>query len=226
MRARRASKGLLTLTKNKGDGESIHSKGLEESTLITSFCTENFIPPPDIIRVLNKAKVRFVLLGIHGLVGWLAEPRASQSVELLVPARSYKKAIASLLKRFSSLVGDKPQGWLVDRTTQKALIVVRKPDQPLFREAFQDTHEVKAGKDIYRIPSLEMAIAMKAPVISMVGCDPDKHMDAHDFILMVKTNPDIDLNKLAKFGELICAHGGKIILEKVRQVRAGEKLVL
>jgi hypothetical protein len=69
-----------------------------------------------------------------------------------------------------------------------------------------------------------MAVALKAPVIPMTGPDPDKHMEAHDFILMVKAHSEMDLKKLAKFGELICPGGGKIILEKVRQVRAREKL--
>jgi hypothetical protein len=51
-------------------------------------------------------------------------------------------------------------------------------------------------------------------------------MDAHDFIQIVDVNPDIDLETLAQLGELFYPGGGKEIVEKVRQVRAGEKLNL
>jgi hypothetical protein len=43
---------------------------------------------------------------------------------------------------------------------------------------------------------------------------------------MVKANPTIDLAKLAGFGEIIYPGGGRDIGEKVRRVRAGEKLRL
>ena len=43
---------------------------------------------------------------------------------------------------------------------------------------------------------------------------------------MVKSNPDIDLNKLAELGDLVYPEGGKEVVEMVRQVRAGEKLRL
>jgi len=43
---------------------------------------------------------------------------------------------------------------------------------------------------------------------------------------VVKRNPEIDLEKLAELGDLVYPGGGKEIVEKVRQVRAGEKLIL
>jgi hypothetical protein len=51
-------------------------------------------------------------------------------------------------------------------------------------------------------------------------------MDASDFIRIVNVNPDIDLAKLEELGDLVYPGGGKEIVEKVRQVRAGQKLVL
>jgi hypothetical protein len=41
---------------------------------------------------------------------------------------------------------------------------------------------------------------------------------------IVDTNPDIDLDQLAVFGQLVYNGGGVEIVEKVRQVRAGETL--
>jgi hypothetical protein len=72
-----------------------------------------------------------------------------------------------------------------------------------------------------------MALAMKfAPMISLTREDKKKHQDAHDFIQMVEVNPDIDLEQLAGLGELVYPGGGKELVEKVRQVRAGESLKL
>src|ERR1700730_6021478 len=145
MGARRASEDVLP-------AKCVHSSGMATSTILAGYFVVNFIPPLDVIRVLNKAKIRFVFLGIHGLVGWLAEPRAAQSVELLVPARSHKKAIKTLTEHFPNLISGEEVKYLRDRETQKVLIVVGKPNLPLLREALRNTFEVKSGKDVYRIP--------------------------------------------------------------------------
>ncbi len=79
----------------------------------------------------------------------------------------------------------------------------------------------------YRVPSLEMALTCKfAPMISLARADARKYQDAHDFIVMVQRNSDIDLDKLAQLGNLIYPSGGKEIVEMVHKVRAGEQLIL
>ena len=81
-----------------------------------------------------------------------------------------------------------------------------------------------AGKEGYRVPTLEMALACKfAPMISLMRVDEKKYEDAADFIAIVKTNDDIDLEKL---GDIVYNGGGQEILELVRRIRAGEKLEL
>jgi hypothetical protein len=82
-------------------------------------------------------------------------------------------------------------------------------------------------KCVRPVPSLEMALAMKfAPMISLTRADEDRYQDAHDFIRIVKSNPQIDLEELALLGELVYHGGGAEITELVRRVRAGEKLEL
>ena len=72
-----------------------------------------------------------------------------------------------------------------------------------------------------------MALAMKfSAMISLTRSDYKKHFDAGDFIRIVKANPDIDLEKLHMLGQLVYNGGGAEIVEKVKQVRAGEKLKL
>ena len=116
---------------------------------------------------------------------------------------------------------------LRDRKTREVHIDVMKPNQQLFRETFKNVSTVSSKGQTYRIPTLEMALAMKfAAMISLHRQDEAKHIDAHDFILMVKSNSEIDLKKLGELGDFVYPEGGKELAEKVRQVRAGEKLVL
>jgi hypothetical protein len=70
-----------------------------------------------------------------------------------------------------------------------------------------------------------MFLAMKfASMISLNRADADRHIDAHDFIYMVRGNPDIDLDKLAKLGELVYTGGGRAAVQYVQDVRAGRRL--
>ncbi len=188
----------------------------------------NTIAPLDVITILNKQKISFILVGAYGLVGWTKAPRATEDVDLVIAARHHKKANKALLAAFPHLEPDDQEvvTRLRDRKTQEVAIDLMKPNQ-LYRAAFKHTHAVHVGKQVYRVPGLEMALAMKfAPMISLNREDEKKFLDAHDFILMVKANPEIDLEKLAELGELVYSGGGQEILKLVRKVRAGEKLVL
>jgi len=72
-----------------------------------------------------------------------------------------------------------------------------------------------------------MALVMKfSAMTSMYRAAEDKHRDAHDFIRMVKINPNFDRAELAQLASLIYLDGGKDVLEMVRQARTGETLQL
>jgi hypothetical protein len=190
---------------------------------------ERFIAPLDVIATLNNARVNFMLVGAHALGGWTQAPRATEDIDLLIAARDYKKAVAALLTAFPYLESEDHEvvTHVRNRATKKVLIDVMKANQPLYREALKRTTMVSAAGQSYKVPSLEMALAMKfAPMISLTRDVAKKYVDAHDFIRMVRINPDIDLKTLAQLGELVYPGGGQEIVEKVRQVRAGEKLNL
>jgi hypothetical protein len=209
--------------------QDVHSEGLAISTALSSYYVENMIPPLEVIRQLNVAGVRFMLVGAHGIGGWVKKPRATQDVDVIVAARGHKKAIRVLLAAYPDLEAEEHEvvTRLRYRETQKVLIDVMKPAQPLFREALQHPHIVESEGQRYAIPSLEMALAMKfAPMISLNRAEEDRLIDAHDFIAMVKANPNIDLEMLTRFGELVYHGGGQKIVEKVRDVQAGKKLIL
>jgi hypothetical protein len=181
------------------------------------------------IRVLNGARVSFVLVGAHGLGGWMQEPRATEDVDVVVAARQLRKATRILLEAFPHLEADEREVVirLRDRATKQVVIDVMKPNQTLYRETFKHTHPVSSGGQSYRIPSLEMALAMKfAPMISPHRGETDKLQDVHDFRRMIEVNAEIDLDQLAELGELVYPGGGPEIVEMVQKVRAGERLVL
>jgi hypothetical protein len=205
----------------------VHSYCLDASSVLSGYYVTNAISPLDVIRVLNGAGVRFVLVGLHGIGGWMQKPRATEDVDVLVAIRGQKKAIAALLAAFPFLQEEDHEvvTRLLDSQTKVVRIDVMKPNQPLFREMLKHTHQVESGGQVYSIPSLEAALAMKfAPMVSLNRAGRDRLQDAHDFMYIVDNNPDIDLEQLAAFGQLVYNGGGAEIVEKVRQVRAGETL--
>jgi len=207
----------------------IHAQSLATSSALSEYYAPNLITPQEVIRVLNEAKVRFMLLGAHGVGGWTREPRATKDVDVLVAARSHNKAVRALLTAFPHLQAEDHQvvTRLRDPETAAVMLDVMKPNQPLYHEALKHTHPVESGGQKYLIPSLEMALAMKfSAMISLTRSDDKKHFDAGDFIRMVRANPDIDLRKLHTLGQLVYNGGGDEIVEMVRKVRAGEKLTL
>jgi hypothetical protein len=199
------------------------------TSLLSSFQVMNALPVVAIISTLNQHGIKFVLVGAHGLAHWRQEARATEDVAVIVMARHQKKAVRALLEAYPHLEADDQEVVirLRDPSTKKVSVDVMKTNQPLFSVALKHCEPIQIEKKPCKIPSLEMALAMKfAPMISIVRADYKKYMDAADFIRIVNVNPEIDLTKLAELGELVYSGGGKEIVEKVRQVRAGEKLVL
>lgn len=209
--------------------EFAHGIDLATSSALSGYYVTNFVSPESIIDVLNGASIRFMLVGAHGMVGWTGEARATQDVDVLVGLRSQKKAVRLLTSRFPNLTAEDHEvvTRLRDQQTKKILVDVMKCNQPLFREAFRFSHQVQEKNQTFLVPSLELALAMKfAAMVSLTREDDRKHLDARDFIRMVRSNTEIDMTKLATLGELVYPGGGTEILEKISQVRAGEKLQL
>jgi hypothetical protein len=206
-----------------------HAGNLATSTVLSRYYVKHFIPPLEVIRLLNAEGVRFMLVGAHGLAGWRAEARATQDVDILAGYRQHQKAVRVLVKAFPDLQPDDQEVVIRLRhaETGEVLIDVMKATQPLFREALRYARTVEAEGLSYKIPSLELALAMKfAPMVSLVRVDEKKLIDAADFIRIVKVNAEIDLDTLAELGDLVYPGGGKEIVEMVRKVRTGERLQL
>jgi hypothetical protein len=205
-----------------------HAEGAAIALTNTRWFMPDAIGPLDVIRVLSRANVPCVLVGAYALAGWLKEPRATKDVDVVVAARHHSRALRAIRTGYPALeMRDTPVVTrFIDAARGFAVIDVMKTNQPLTRSVLRHTRVV-GGRRPYRIPTLEMALALKfAPMTSPFREDQKKYQDAADFIALVKFNPTIDLRKLMHLGELVYSGGGAEIIEMVRRVRAGERLEL
>jgi hypothetical protein len=207
-----------------------HARSLATSETLTRYYMPETILPPAVVKVLQAAKIPFVLVGAHGVFGWMGvnEARPTKDVDVIVPIRHHRKAVKVLLDAFPDLEAIEREvvTRLKRRGSEDILIDVMKPTE-LYRAAFKHTHTVSRGKLTFRVPSLEMALAMKfGPMVSLNLDEAKKHLDIHDFIKMVRANSRIDEKALVELGDMVYAEGGRELLELVRKVRAGEKFTL
>lgn len=178
------------------------------------------IQPREVIKVLNKARIKFTLVGAHGIAGWLLDPRASQDVDVMIHAQ-HKKAVQAIRKAFPDLrvVDIMAVTRFIDPATDRAVIDLMKPHADL-HQAVPD-YSVQVGKS-HRVPALEMALALKFAAMDSPHRDAiKKRQDGVDFASMVAANGDeIAGDVLFSLGEMVKTGGGKEILKLVEEARA------
>src|SRR4051794_13140839 len=141
----------------------IHASSLEISSFLSKLYVPEFVEPLTVLKTLSDAGIRSVLVGLHGIGGWMDKPRATQDVDLVVPVRQHKKAVKVLLGAFPKLefressIGSRLQ----DRKSGKEAIDVLDAKQVIFREVLRHTHSVEADGQTFRIPSHEMALVLR-----------------------------------------------------------------
>lgn len=188
----------------------------------------HFIPPEEVVRVLNAANVSFTLVGAHGLGGWTQKPQATEDVDVVVTARHIKKARPALTTAFPHLhVIDAPLVVrLKDGKRGPAAIRLLKPAPLLLRAALRNTRTVRSERQQYKVPSLEMALALIFDrLVSPYRDDADKIQDAAEFGQMVGNHPVINWHRLSALGDLVFFGGGSNLIATVRRVQAGEQIL-
>src|SRR5262245_53318078 len=109
--------------------------------------------PIDVIGVLNKAKVRFILVGAHGLAEWVDDPRQTQDVDFVVMNKHQKRATQAVRDAYPELEVEDHEVVVRFRTSDtKRVVIDLIKQQALFREAFKHVEERKHGKQTYLIP--------------------------------------------------------------------------
>jgi hypothetical protein len=203
---------------------------------ISSMLTDSFrrmynaaamdIQPEDVIKLLNQAGAKFVLMGAHGIGHWMSEPRATRDVDVLVQKSHHRMAIRALRAAYPELLKeDYPAVTrFLDPADHKVVIDVMKPVEEIYQAALKNT---TAGGKTYRIPTLEIAVACKfAALTSPNRTERKKHLDAADLIAMVEEHSgDIKEDILFSFGEMVRPGGGGEVLKLIKDIRAGRPIL-
>jgi hypothetical protein len=208
-----AFKGVDALDPKRPSG---HAYAIRASTRLTSY-TKNHqrkaamdIAPQDVIDALDSAGVKnWVLMGLHGYVGYMPDPRATQAVDVMVPyseKNRAKKAIAArgpeLLVRELSQVTRFMDPLELDFEGQPKLVVdVMHPWSP-FQELILKEYVLVDPATQHRIPTVEAALVSKyASMLSPFRDRGKKEQDAVDFRRVASANRDRirqdDLRRLA-----------------------------
>lgn len=184
------------------------------------------VEPHELIRVLNETGVRFVLMGQHGISGWLSEPRATRDVDVVVEKRRFAKAVRAIHASWPELVvRELPVVTrFLDPANAEPVIDVMRPND-LYREAFKNCVRVGQTHDV---PNLEFALAAKfAAMVSRNREEHKKHFDAGDFIQIVRRNhAKISVERLRQLGDVVYPSGGDELARFVEDVKAGRALRL
>lgn len=211
--------------------EARHRDAFETSVKITGWFYDMHRPevamtdPHKVIDVLNEAKVSFVLVGTHGLVGYRSESRATHDVDVVATKKDLAKAQAALEEAFPDLkVVDLPAVVrFIEEPSNKGVIDLIKPASKLFRTVFRNTEQV--GKS-HRIPSLEMVLVLKWFAMTAENrAYARKLQDGGDFADIVAEQGDvIDEPKVRRIGNGIEPGAGTKIVAAIRDVRTGKEL--
>jgi hypothetical protein len=222
---------VARVRERKGGNAAWHAQALRISSDVVQSLREMYWPramritPGKVIRALNAAGVKFVLMGTYGVTGWRSEPRATQDVDVLVPKRDQRKALRTLREAFPKLlVKDTPVVTrFLDPATNRSVIDLMKPTQAVFQFVFR--HTIPVG-DTHRIPNLEMALASKfAAMVSPNREQAKKLIDAGDFVDMVTHNRQgIDLRKLKRLASKVYPDGGAEIGRLIEDIDAGRQI--
>jgi hypothetical protein len=183
------------------------------------------IGPVDVARVLNQAKVKYVLVGAHAANGYLGRPRNTVDVDVVV--QFPKKASTAVASAFPELtIQDTPVVIRFKRADGEEAIDLMKPQSsPLWKKLLQIATTVRIEGTAVRIPPVEGVLAAKfAAMVSPWRRMLDKQQDGLDFARIVTVNEKLNLPLVGDLATLIYPEGGKDIVKLVADARAGKRL--
>jgi hypothetical protein len=208
-------------------GPAGHARGIRISVSITSNYRQTHrkaamdIKPQDVIDVLTAAGVKkWVLMGLHGYVGYLPQPRATQDVDVLISYRDRKRAVKAVREAWPTLIVEElevvirfkdPNDRFKDGRP-KPVIDLMLPWSTVNEAILKNKKYVVVDPETnHIIPVVEAALASKyAALISDTREWDKKEYDAGDFRRIARANyGQVDRAVLRELGRMIWKGGGK-----------------
>ena len=204
-----------------------HAYGIRTSTRLTSDYRQTHrrtavdVTPQEVMDCIEAAAVsNWVLMGLHGYVGYMPMPRATQEVDIMVPYSQKKKASKAIAARWPMLQM-RELSQVVRFMDPNDLDADGKPkpviDLMLPWSEFQKTillhHVLVDPASGNRIPTVVAAIVSKyAAVVSPHRAWMDKQQDSIDMRRIMKANDrKIDREALSSLANQVWDGGGEEI---------------
>ena len=212
-----------------------HARGMRISIGLTSYYRETHrkgamdIKPQDVIDVLVAAGVKkWVLMGLHGYVGYLPQPRATQDVDVLISHRDRKRAVKAVRETWPALVVEELEAVVRFKDPNdcssdgrpKPVIDLILPWSAVNEAILMDKdNTVLDAESQHVIPTAEAALASKYAAMVSDFRDWDKRQqDAVDFRRIARaTYNDVRREHLHRLGNLIW-EGGGVELEEFLEI--------
>jgi hypothetical protein len=204
-----------------------HARGMRISVTLTSDYRQTHrqgamdIKPQDVIDVLTAAGVKkWVLMGLHGYVGYLPQPRATQDVDVLISPSDRKRAVKAVREAWPTLVVQElepvvrfkdPHDCFADGQPKPVIDLMltwSRLNEAILREK---ENVVVDPETQHFIPTVEAALASKyAAMVSDFRDREKKDYDAADFRRIARANFDrVNREQLRRLGDLIWDGGGE-----------------
>jgi len=211
---------IRTSTRLTSDFRRTHRKGAMDIT------------PQDIVDVLVAAQVKnWVLMGLHGYVGYMPDPRATQDVDVMVAYKERqraKKAVAARwpdleMRELSQITRFLDPNDLDAARQPKPVVDLMHPWSP-FQELILQECVVVDPQTGHHLPTVEAALVSKYASILSPHRDRDKkEQDVVDFRRVVRANRDhIRADQLRRLAGLVW-EGGADEIERFVEIALSDK---
>ena len=205
-----------------------HEYGLRVSTRLTTDYRTTWRPqsmdikPAEVMSCLRAAGVEnWCLMGLHGYVGYLPMPRATQDVDIMVPHNQKRKAVKAIIGRWPDLIKEEFEPVVrfydpaeVDLNGNRIPVIDLMLPWGKFQETILKDHVIEDGLTGRRFPTAEAAIVAKyAAMISLTRKIDKKEQDAADLRrLICAVHPDYDVVGIQSLAGQVWEGGAEEIL--------------
>lgn len=206
-----------------------HAEGIATASSITTYYRQYYRPqsmnitPHQVIELLQAHNIqRWVLMGLYGYVGYLAQPRATQDVDVLIADEEMEQFITAIEERWPALIVERtpvvirfldPGEVAIDGKLKQVIDLMR-PSDLLYQKILNVEHRSDPSSR-YRIPTLAAAVAAKySAIVSPYRQWERKQQDAVDLRNIILPNLEkINRQRLQQLGDLVYPGGGDELLE-------------